>query len=1259
MMKNNREIAVGRDAVQNPERTEYKIENNPASAENLESKPTTAERYKMENNQALAVQLVHPNIIVSAGAGTGKTESMTSRVVRNILEGASISEVLVLTFTNNAAEEMKGRIEEKLRKEIAGIANPAEKQRILAELSDIDHAHIQTFHSFCSDLIREYHHKSEISPDFYVLSELERKELLEEAFDEVFERIAAKGDSGDFRMTYAWYCHMDSAGKPVKLMESVLKLLGIAEGSVDFEAAVRAMNPYRKDCIPKLEDALDRHLADMERDTRSDMERYACFVKYAPDFIVQKTKKVTAKQFFATKLEDFDIRLSAALEGREPDRPNASYIAARGTNTVFDEILGVSFGGETFPRFEDFYAASRELAKKINGGIADLWELYTLKSGLDQDLDIQNARFGSLAHLILSTKQRYAKKKTARNALDFSDQEHIAFSLLCDEEVGAAVTDRFRFVFVDENQDTAEIQEQIVAKVSGKADLFKVGDIKQSIYGFRNASPEIFERQMKDALLCDVEASDVPPAETLAETKRVRIPLNFNFRTVQPILDVVNTIFSEEMGDLYENAELKNAHGKRGGEAVTPIRLVEIIPAPPSVPEAGATPADGMTFLGAASAPLPAAAPPSLPSAEEYEAEYVAKEILRIREKEAEIHGKPSDFKDFAVLHRNKGNFALAYQKVFASYGIPMEVQIGSELVEFPEVKMVLAAVRGILNPYLDVDFAAALMSPFFGFTSDDMAKLRASDRRRILESADTSPRSSASSHAAAPAPSHSTVAAPVPDAADRSFYAILQRASHGELPECDENLREKIRFALSETKRLRTYSHYLTAYEFIWKLYDLRSYFDGMLQYAGGAYRQENLLRFADLLRHLNLSIGEYAEKLRRGNPDDASKISEETDAVKLITFHKSKGMGFPHVFLGGLNHSYNFNDLRGEIIHVGGYGAAFKTLKTAAGEDKPSAIYGAMKAIGVAEVHREELRVMYVAMTRAKQSLTICFVRPKTAVSRHSHLSLLLKHRECIPFEEAVLEVSPSRPSRIADIVSSVSSAADPASLKASPCAADLKRESSDGAEAGAGHKSTFAPPFSAEAMRRKTLADTIPVEPKIPRFGERNYAQEYGTKCHLALESFDFKTLRRFYEFAETNPTGSPQRSAEDQEHTAALNAFLKEYKPLRGVFQFLKSDLAKRIAFADEVYKEADYVDFTEEGKKQGVIDLFFVEGTEITLVDYKTDVYETEEDVSRIRERHRTQLMRYKALLEKVYARPVREVYLYLLHGEGRAVRLDG
>lgn len=1254
-------------------------------------------------NQELAVEFQHRNIIVAAGAGTGKTESMTNRVVRNVIGGTSIRRILVLTFTNLAAAEMKGRIESKLRNAAYEMQDREEKKRLLEEAQWVDRAHIQTFHSFCVDLIREYHHYLETSPDFYVISDSERGGLWKEVFEEVFQSI--KEENSSFSSFYEWYSLMDKAGKPDTLAEHVEKVFEMAENAVDFEEKLRDLNAYREDKVVSWLQENERMILKYEKAARQRLAVFQKFVEESPvegnsgmrtsgamlidDSKDGKVKEIPSPRAVgAINLEKVSSRLEAVLRGKDESIKRDPL----NRNIPEEVFTGLLILGQKVETKEEYGKLASKVYGEVKKAIDELKTRVAFK-------EIEHRRrfeasFDALASFVLLIKKQFDRAKAERNAIDFVDQEHKALALLGMDEVRASVRSKFEHVFVDENQDSSEIQDRIVSLVAGES-LYRVGDVKQCIYAFRNADPKIFQRYIEeDSLFYDAYAPEKPDVEALAASPRVVIPLNTNFRTIQPILDFVNRVFREEMKALYKDADLVSfrtiearMNAERDSEQTArlsetdaaqskeesreddgdsrpvqvpdmdaPVRVLRYRRDPKIVEEIAAT--EGMD-------------PKDLMDVKqiEIEAEIVAREIKRMIEERGCKH------KDCAVLLRNLSKRGNAFRKAFARYGIPLETQSEGDMLDFYEIATLASSIRAILNPYRDADFVNLLLSPFFEFTLEEMYQLST----KIRGKNDAYYKLFGNIKFAKFAVSEETVL-------EENASLTSPRFPFDDLPEA---LVEKVIFAYEKVNWLKGYSHYLTPSEFIWKLYDFNHFFDKIGRLPEGARRQENLKIYLDTVIAEGGTLDEIAHRERIKLPNS---ISEEADAVKLMTMHSSKGMGFPHVFLCDLSGKIYKKEPKARLM-ASDLGVAIKALR---GEEGllENGVFELAEERARRLVLEEEKRIMYVAMTRAKESLTILHQdggsaeeepedSARTANGDADSLDAASQH----PVEtglETGLEPDAEASGRILedeekeiyfDIIRSYVydkvisydvrdiefllrvprrwknpdmksaaahiSLADQGALFEEAHLVRIAEANSDRevASEAKGMPSTEEMP-GAEGIpgfeNERILADANLAKARRANFGEKDYALEKGTEAHRELEHFDFKRLRTMSE-EEVKKTAFSERKVVDR---------------------FLKSPFARRIAEADEIYKETGYVDDIGSGKTQGIIDLFFIEKGKIVLVDYKTDVYQDEEEKMRIVASYKAQLKRYKDVLERVYEREVGEVYLYLLHGEGQLVGLD-
>ncbi len=538
----------------------------------------------LDKNQRSAVFCNHDRILVAAGAGTGKTEVMTRRIVRIIEQGAQdrrsgIESFLVLTFTSAATEEMKGRIESKLRTRAKDLSLDAGiREYLLEQAAAVDRAHIQTFHAFCYDIMREFHHLldggataavSEASgtaptegaaltetvaltessapskgvasaessvlakksvtdaalyfdPDARVLSEFERDALLSKAWDEVIDDMPG-GES----QVAAGYRYWDKPGAANKLKKNVLELITFAENDVDFEKKLENSNLYSPRNVENLRAGAICALGYYENEIYSLVARYRDAVqalrnrdadlggalskqiqKY--DEHIDEAEKRALLALVAVR-RTFDA-ICGAVDSKSADVSQQELAEKRIVHpSLLKNAKGIQINLQLHGQNYETTDALAEDLKKINKQLGDVRkELLNIEGSRDIQLAQLSEYADALISLAKMTKWQFQKLKRQEGAIDFSDQEHIAFAMLTNpdmREVFDIVTGRLKYIFVDENQDTSAVQNMIVERLASRgAHLFRVGDVKQCIYAFRNADPSIFKEQLDNAVLPDCSA---------------------------------------------------------------------------------------------------------------------------------------------------------------------------------------------------------------------------------------------------------------------------------------------------------------------------------------------------------------------------------------------------------------------------------------------------------------------------------------------------------------------------------------------------------------------------------------------------------------------------------------------------------------------------------------------------------------------------------------------------------------------------------
>ncbi|MDR2771313.1 MAG: UvrD-helicase domain-containing protein, partial [Clostridiales Family XIII bacterium] len=893
---------------------------------------------------------------------------------------------------------------------------------------------------------------------------------------------------------------------------------------------------------------------------------------------------------------------------------------------------------------------------------AGLTERYCRRSLADYAAEINGtAPYAAyLSGLLEAFHEIFTRKKLERDLMDFADAEHYALKILGDAEVAAACRERFSHIFIDEYQDSNIMQDALINKISGDANLFMVGDVKQSIYKFRLAAPELFMQKYDEYR----EYGSGGNAE--AE----RFDLNLNYRSKQPVIDAINGIFSRIMNaDTAEMHYDENAALHRGlpafadearwnreallcvldgdatqdgedGETTDPVREGD-------PDEANAGGADEGTRV--------------LRELQSAEREALAA-VAIIKEELREPDGKPRRFydakervlrelmlRDIVILMRGARNRADVFQRVFAENGLPAFTDTGVGYFDTAEIETFMNLLRVIDNRRRDIPLLSVMYAPIFGFSTEDLMDIR--------------------------------LAAPRAAYCDALFFCADAPPDEVLRAGVSASLREKIRDMLARLAAWRENAAFMPLDEFVWTLLRESGYYIFAGALPGGVQRQANLRALADKAldfqnTHMRGLAGfiSYVEHIRRKVDVGQVRLTGGgEDALRIMTVHKSKGLEFPVVIVAGLGRRFVSEPLGAVSVHKD-LGLALRSTDPARGLYRNTLLQHVIGSKKSAENLAEEIRILYVAFTRAMDRLILLGTAKgglaglkarDAAIDGRSHLELIAQIAEDAGFRvcersvpvDAALSPEGRCSSRLREFLSS-------------PAAFDPETERETERRLGFVYpharavslKSKYA---ATESIELSAARAEEPFAALAPRFlsGERAPdAAERGSLLHRALEHLDFRAARE----ARARGGGLEEtlralvaRGLFTPEEFAAVD--------IRRLRNFLESDICGRAAAASELYKETPFViqDVRErEGVLvQGVIDCWFVEGGTAVLIDYKSGrsfAYgqgSREEAQRRLVERHRPQLAVYKKAIEEIRGVRVSEAVLFLL-GEGLSLRVE-
>ncbi len=906
------------------------------------------------------------DLLVAAAAGSGKTSVLVERVIQRILDRerpTAVDRLLVVTFTEAAAAEMRARIASRLEQVLA--ERPADRA-IREQLALLPRASISTIHSFCLRLVREHFHHLGLDPSAAVLDEHEARLMLGEALEAVFHARHA-------------------AEEPAFL--GLVRAYGGGEAPVAVKALVVALHRYTRSLARP-----DEWLAAAAR--RFAQASAAGELAATPYF--EPVRRAVAVELARHEAELAALAVAAVRPGGpavyvkrlEADaaalaEASAAVAAATSFAALVAALAAISFGSLSPAKGELDEALKKWIQGRRNAIKGKVTALTARLAGPDEsawlaDLGALAPHAGALVELVRDLGRRYATLKRRRAALDFDDLEHLGLELLGRDAggdggglepsaVALALRERFDEVLVDEYQDVNGVQEAILALLSrdrAAADggnRFVVGDVKQSIYGFRHTDPSLF--------LARLAAYQEPQGGGRA------IVLARNFRSRRRVVDAVNFTFRQVMsaavGGLDYDGDAELVYGADypdDADAAVELHLVErgdaSVDAGDDDGEGGdAADADGGAARGELGALLGDAA------AAEREALVAANRARAIvegdpasgalparvwerRGPDGAWQSRPARWADVVVLLRSIKNRAPAYVQVFSAFGIPIHAEVGTGWFAVTEIGVMLALMQVLDNPRQDIPLAALLLSPIGGFSAADLARIRLADRHGDF------------------------------------WDAVHAAAGEGETETEGEGARlaprERARLAglVARIDAWRTAARRGPLSRLVWRIYGETRFLDVASAMPGGEQRRANLLALFDRAREFDHFARQglarflaFIAKLEERDEDlgVAPVLGAGDDVVRVMSIHKSKGLEFPFVVLAGLGTEWNDRDLEGDVLFDGALGLGLRVVDLDLRARFPSIAHHAVKAARAAALRAEELRVLYVAMTRARERLVM----------------------------------------------------------------------------------------------------------------------------------------------------------------------------------------------------------------------------------------------------------------------------------------------
>ena len=1249
---------------------------------------------KWTDEQLLAIETRGKNLLVAAAAGSGKTAVLVERIIKIITDDnnpVDIDKLLVVTFTNAAASEMRERIGDAISKKLEEMPDSKMLQRQLALLNK---SNITTIHSFCLDIIKNNFHLIDLDPGFRIGDETECTLIKQDVLIELFEDKYDKEDEDFLNLIEAYCTNRDDE----RLKEIVLKLYNFSMSgpwpSVWLREKAQEFNINSLDELEKAswykvlkeslyldlnnaKNGLDEAIKICEED--SDLAPYLLNLKPELNGIENaiNSLNLNLEQIYkAIKDIEFAYRIKTVKKG-----------------------LGDELDKKKVKSLRD------DVKKKINqikGGVFSV--------SLDETLNgIKNMYpiIKSLTELVIEFSDRYVKKKMERVILDFNDLEHLCLKILtCNDENGevyaSSVAQKFREKFeevlVDEYQDSNNVQETIISMVSRKdldnPNVFMVGDVKQSIYRFRQAKPELFLEKYNSYSEED-------------NKKNRKIMLYKNFRSREEVIKGVNFIFKSLMSKTVGELDYTDKEALNLGASYDEINKDNVY-----FQDNEFIDLDKIEVSGALELHI-------LDKSSDFEDEKNEindeddkendnEEDLSAVAIEARIIAKrikelinPSDgkcfmvfdknlnryrkitYKDIVILLRSTKNWADTIVEELSFGGIPVYADINTGYFQTIEIRTIMSLLQIIDNPMQDIYTIASMRSPIFAFTSEELADIRILNR-------------------------------------DNYFYLNVKDIAEDVYDErINKSLKDKCVYFIEKIDSWREKSLYMPIDEFLWYLYSDTSYYGYVGAMVNGIQRQANLrilfqrakqyeqTSFKGLFNFIN-----FINKLRKSSGDlgTAKILGENEDVVRIMSIHKSKGLEFPVVFLSGCGKQFNLRDINDSLLFHEELGIGADCIDIKKRIRYTTLQKYAIKKKFELETLSEEMRILYVALTRAKEKLIItgssynlqkdidaCYkagvkgfnkVIPSELLKQKSYLkwimTALIKHKD-----GDILRQGKNEFVEISDDLSSwkinfhkksdfgVENVEDSIEKKNISILSlnysnfEVDEEIRKRLEFRYKYRDVCSVPSNISVSDIKKAEEEI-FEPqaenlfseeknrKKPRFimEEKGLSKaEKGTAMHFVMQKLDLNKVNLLNEIKEQIKNmfekGLITKDEEESINIFKIQKFfksnlgqrlLKAYKENKQVFRelpFITEIPVKRI--------EKDLIDKIFNNEKlrlQGIIDCFFEEDDGIVLLDYKTDYVENGKE-KEILDKYRVQIDLYTETLERVIGKKVKERYLYL------------
>ena len=1141
---------------------------------------------------------------------------LVERIINKIInEQIDIDKLLIVTFTNAAATEMRERILEALYKELD--INP-QNSNIQKQIVMLNKANISTIHAFCLDVIKNNFYQTNISPNFRLASTPEIELLKTEVLEDLFDKLYEEQDKEFINIINIYGGYRDDQN----LKEAILKIYKFIQST-----------PFPEEWLKNQTEKFN--LADSIENDFSKTVWGQILINALKDEIrasISKLKSIKTKlqidnqfiKFYSCILDDISVLEELLIKNTWDD--------------LYEQMIKLKF--KTWPTDKKVVSELKDKAKEerdeIKKNLKKFQEKIFIYNSCQANKDIYEMYkiLNSIKNIVLLFSNEYSRAKLERNIIDFNDIEHLALNILVKKEnngnykpsdVAKIYQEKFEEIAIDEYQDSNLVQEYILNSVSKGNNIFMVGDVKQSIYKFRQARPELFLDKYENYL--DVENKS---------SSGKKIKLYENFRSRKTILDLTNFVFesimSKELGDIeYNQEEFLNvgAEYEKTDKQISQMPELHIIDLYEDEEQE-----DDLEEI--------------ILDNTELEAKFVANKIKEILESNLHIWDKKKGyrkvtFKDFVILLRTTTGIANIYEKELVNLGFPVFCDTSTNYFESLEIQTIMNLLKIVDNPTAEIPLVAVLRSPIVGLTDNELVEIRLIDK-------------------------------------NTNYYNNLYKAKENHE---NEKLKNKIKKFIMLLEELQQKQEYLKLDELIWYIYEKTGYLNYVSLMTDGAIKTANLKMlfekaksyeegsFRGLYKFIN-----FIDRITKSGSDMGAPklIGENENVIRIMSIHKSKGLEFPVVFLSGTSKQFNMQDLNEKILLHQDIGFGPQYINYERKIEYGTLAKEAIKIKAKQELQSEEMRLLYVALTRAREKIII------TGLSKNLQKDIKQK--------KSMLDANKNQTKISKSIVSKAKSYLDWLEFAALNNEAskeyiqifkhnkeeinienDNQKDKKFEIKECEPQKKVKAaldwqyPKLELTKTEGKSSVSKIAHEEKTkyvveevtPIFLKQTQKKlsgaEIGTTVHLIIQKLDYN---KEYNIERIKAL------LEELEAKKIINEAQKEAVPIENILNYTKSNIFKSLKKAKKVYKEkAFYINIpakeiynnnvTEDVLVQGIIDLYFIdENDNIVLVDYKTD-YVPEKNERYLVEKYKKQLDLYAKALENSVNKSVTKKYIYSLY----------